>query len=287
MQPAVTVTGELGIIDLRAGEFVYDGGDKLSQLNWHSRYALLTTFGAEAELDKDWTLTGRLRLGSEGDGHMVDYDWIGPFATDGSMSSWSDRSISPDTRLSHYVDVSLEASRRFASFGDTTLSGLGGLRYTDVKWDAYGGGYIYSGSGFRDSVGHFPEGQRGISYRQKIPVPYVGVESETKAGPVTLKARAGLGMSLGINDIDDHWARQLRFEDKMAPAPVAMLGLTADYALTERVSLSLSGDFETVARRRGSTDITDMKTGEQFFDSDTAGASFHSLSLSAGLKARF
>lgn len=285
--PVFTVTGGLGVIDLRATEYVYDNGDKLSQLNWHSRHALLYTLGIEGAFAPDWTLSTQLRLGAEGDGHMVDYDWIDPYARDGSMSGWSDRSISPDTRLDHYVDLSLEAKRRLAASGDLAISAFGGLRYTDVKWTAYGGGYVYSEDGFRNSIGHFPEGERGISYRQKIPAPYLGLESKAEFGCWSLDARAGLGLTFGIKDTDDHWMRDLRFFDSMDPAPVAMLGLSARYVINDRLALTLAGDVENVVRRRGDMEVVDTKTGESGMEPNGAGASFRSLSVSIGLQGRF
>ncbi|OQP85728.1 hypothetical protein BTR14_14785 [Rhizobium rhizosphaerae] len=285
--PVFSITGGVGVIDLRATEYVYENGDKLSQLNWHSRHALLYTLGLEGTVDADWTLSTQLRLGAEGDGHMIDYDWVDPYARDGGMTGWSDRSISPDTQLDHYVDLSLEAKRRLADRDGLSLSAFGGFRYTDVKWTSYGGGYIYSEDGFRNSVGHFPEGERGISYRQKIPVPYLGLESQASFGGWSLGARAGLGLTFGIEDIDDHWMRNLRFFDSMDAAPVTMLSLSASYAISDRVALTLAGDFENVARRRGDMRLIDTKTGESGSDSNAAGASFRSLSVSVGLKGSF
>ena len=266
---------------------VYDDGNKLSQLNWHSRHALLYTLGIEGALDPSWTVSTQLRFGAEGDGHMVDYDWQSPHAKDGSMTGWSDRSIHRDTQLDHYVDLSLEAKRLLMEADSVAVSAFGGMRYTDVKWTAYGGSYIYSSNDFRDSDGHFPEGQRGISYRQKIPVPYLGLESKAEWGDWTLGTRAGLGMTFGIKDVDDHWMRDLRFFDTMDSAPVAMLGLSARYAINERFALTLSGDFENVVRRRGDMELINTKTREQGMALNGAGASFRSLSFSVGLRGSF
>lgn len=53
---------------------------------------------------------------------------------------------------------------------DATVINLhGGFKYTNMKWKAYGGSYIYSGDGFgfREDRGKFPDGEPVIDYEQR------------------------------------------------------------------------------------------------------------------------
>lgn len=281
---AFSLYGGIGLANIKADEFVYDGSHKVSELNWETKGMVLYTLGADAQLDKNWKIKAAVNIGTGGDGHMVDYDWM-----DYSNSDWTDRSIHPDTELAHYFSGSIEIDREVYSNDTTNFSVGPGFRYTDVKWDAVGGSYIYSTTGhFRDDVGSWPDGDPGISYQQKIPVGFLAVNGEHTIGALTLSGGLQGGLSFGIDDIDDHWKRDLRYYDSMGVAPMLAANVSADYQITPSASLYLAGSFEQVFHRRGDMKIVDT-TGAtaDSYESDSAGASYQAMSISFGLKGTF
>src|SRR3546814_9973093 len=92
---------------------------------------------------------------------MEDYDWFQP------GNDWTDRSRHFDTDLDHYLMIDIAGRFDRLRWEDGRLGLLGGVRYTDVQWTAYGGDFVYTATTFRDTVGSFPAGERGITYRQQ------------------------------------------------------------------------------------------------------------------------
>lgn len=281
-----TFAGSVGLMNIDAVEYVYLGANKASQLNWESKGVTLYSGSAAVDLTPEWSVKATVDIGTNGDGHMVDYDWVPGYLIDYSMDGWSDRSISPDTRLSHYFAGSIEIARQVYSDDSKTLGVNAGFKYSDVKWESYGGTYIYSDSATRDDIGVLPDGL-GISYRQKIPVAFVGVDGSTEIDRFTLSGGAKGGFTFGIQDIDDHWLTQSRTHDDMDAAPVVMLNAEAAYKVTETASLFLSGSYEKVFRERGDMRQMDTDTGDITNYNGAAGASFQTISVKFGLKGTF
>lgn len=281
----VSVSGGIGLLNIDASEFVYDGDYKLSQLDWESRGIVLFSLEAEAELQGDYLLKANFGVGGLGDGFMTDYDWLsnGP----NGMDDWTDRSRHPDTGLQHYAAGSLELYRRLWADDDRSLKIGGGLKYTDVKWTANGGSYIYSRPGYRDTTGTFNDDERVISYRMQMPLTYASVAATQNIDRWSLGGTLKAGLSLGINDIDDHWLKSNRFYDRMNPAPMIGVDVTANYAVTDDFSIYLGGSFEKIFEAGGSMEVVHTKTGATTNIDGGAGANYQSVNLTFGIKRQF
>lgn len=278
-----TIYGGIGFANIKAGEYVYDGSHKLSQLDWESKGVTLYTFGAMADLDKNWSVKADVNIGANGNGHMVDYDWLVY-----SIDDWTHRSTHPDTKLDHYFNGSIEVDRDVYSNDATTLDLGLGFSYSDVKWSAFGGSYIYSTSALHDTVGSFADGERAISYRQKIPVAFLAANAEHRIGAFTISGGVKGGLSFGIEDIDDHWMRDLRFYDSMGAAPMLGANVAVNYEFTQNAAFYVAGNFEKVFRTKGDVrmvDTTGASDDEHY--SNGAGADFQAVSISFGLKGKF
>ncbi len=284
---AFWLSGGVGLMNIEAHEHVYLGADKASQLDWEADGVVLYTASAGAELGGDWYVRGKLDLGFGGDSHMVDYDWVPGYFIDQSKDGWSDRSVHPGTRLDYYFAGTLDVGRDIFTDETSTVSVGGGFKYTEVRWDAFGGSYIYSDGGVRNDIGELPDGLKGISYKQKIPVLFLGFDGSTRFDRFTLSGGVKGGMTLGIDDKDDHWLTETRVFGDMDAAPVLMLNAAIDYQLTDTASIYLAGNFENVFRRRGDMNSIDTATGIATLYKDAAGASFETMSLQMGLRARF
>jgi omptin len=278
----VTFSGSFGLSAIKANEYVYQGSFKASQLIWKSRYVDTVNGMIAVDLDHDWYASAEGMIGFNGDGHLADYDWFQRGAP------WSDRSLHPDTRLNHYFALGAEVGRTLIS-RDNTEIGLGaGFKYTDVQWSAWGGSYIYSDrAGFRDVRGHFDPDQKGITYRQVWPVPYIGVNLSHTEGAWSFSSSVRGGVSVNAYDIDDHWVRSLRFIDDFDTTPTLSLTSSVNYALSGRMSLYLSGSLDRMFKTRADTETINESNGKTFHNKNDAGGDFSSAMISFGLKGQF
>lgn len=278
----VTFSGSFGLTSIKANELVYGGsGRKVSKLIWESQSVSTINGAVDVALPDQWYIKANGSFGFDGDGYMADYDWMDP------NKPWTHRSLHPDTRLSHYIAASVEVGREILSRDGTDL-GLGlGFKYTDVRWTAWGGSYIYSASGFRDSRGDFADDEKGISYRQSWPVPYIGANLSHASGPWTFSSALQGGVTVRGRDIDDHWVRNLRFYDRFEAAPSLAVSGSVDYAVWHNASVFLKGSLEQIFRADGDTEMVDTTTGTRTIFRDGAGGDFRSMTVSLGLKGRF
>lgn len=276
----VVFRGSYGITAIKANELVYDGKQKVSQLIWES--TAVSTFTGQVTVDLDrFFLRATGTLGIAGDGYMRDYDWLS------ADLPWTDRSVHPDTRLNHYFSGTVEAGREVLSHDGTTLSLGGGVKYTDVKWTAWGGSYVYSVSGFRDSKGDFPDNEKGISYRQQWPVPFLGIDLTHNEGPWTFAGGFQGGVAISGKGTDDHWMRDLRFIDHVETTPAVMITGSAEYEVRPNTAIFVSGAFDQIIRGRADTVMIDKSTGGKRHFADGAGADYMSVTLSLGLRGKF
>lgn len=287
INPDFSFLGGVGYASLRADELVYDGGRKVSQLIWESDIPVLTS-ASKITFDNDFTLAGNLAVGLTGNSYMRDYDWMATPASGYNSDAWSHRSVHPDTQLVRYWTADLALGRNFQLDETFVVNLHGGFKYTNMKWSAYGGSYIYSyWGGFRNVVGDFRDGQRGISYEQTYPVTFLGAEAATKLDNWSLSVQVRGGLACRADDEDHHWMRNLRFVEKFENTPFFSVGARAGYAVSERVSLFFAGNFEQYFHRTGDTELYNMKTGQEAFFPDSAGMKFRSFSVSGGLKYQF
>lgn len=285
----IRISGSVGLANLWADELVFDeNGKRLSRLIWESNAVKIVTGTLDVELPKEWQLRLTASAGFDGDGHMRDYDWIPPFAEPGSgMDAWSDRSIHRDTRLDHYFRIEGEIGRAVYDNGTASFGLGGGLRYTDVKWSAYGGTYAYSVDSFRDSRGVFRDGEPSISYRQQLPVPYAALNGSQRLGDWVFTGALQGGFTLGARGVDDHWQRSLHFVDRFEATPVVTANIEAGYSLTPQTLFYVGAAFEKMFEADADSSATYVPTGEQETYDDGGGGAFRSMSVSVGLKGRF
>ncbi|MFN3508083.1 MAG: omptin family outer membrane protease [Allorhizobium sp.] len=278
----VTYFAGVGIANIKAGEYVYDGGHKLSQLDWESKGVKTGTIGAQMELGHDWRIKGQIDVGLGGNGHMEDRDWV-----DYSSSGWTDQSIHPDTKLDRYINLLIEADRAVIDTASTRIGLGGGVGYTNVKWTARGGSYIYTDVTLHDTVGNFADGEKAITYEQRIPTLFLSANAEQQIGKFKLSGTLRGGASFGYKDVDDHWMRDLRFSQDMYVAPMMGAAISADYQFLPSTAFYVAGNFQKIFKTRGDREERDTITGATANFEDSAAASYQSLTISAGVKGTF
>jgi len=274
----------LGATYLEGNEFVYSGNYRVSKLIWQTMAPVLRG-SASADLGHGISISAEGSVAMQGDSHMVDYDWL---AGDDTFDNWTHRSEHPDTHLAHFWTGSASLGYEIANVHDAVIRLHGGFQYTDVKWDAFGGSYVYSSSDtLRDNIGDFADGAPAISYRQQMPEVFVGVDGEQYYGKLRVGGLMRAGLVVGAVATDDHWMRDLRFTDTIYVQPAMELGLDAGYELGGNVELTLAGRFKHMFEQRGDTATYNTVSGTTQYFTDAAAASFTQLEVTAGLRARF
>jgi outer membrane protease len=283
----VSMTFDAGLANIYAEENVFSNGREVSRLDWESKGVTLLRGSLSVEVVPDWSIRAEGKTGMNGDGHMTDYDWIAPNYTSQSDNGWSHRSIHDDTRLDHYYSGSVELNRTFINDNGRILSaGIGG-RYSDVQWTAYGGSYIYSVFNPRDLSGNFADGERGITYRQKMPAVYANFRGTQTFGDWTLSGGVEGGVLVKAEALDDHWMRDLRFTDSFDVGAMYGGNIAVGYNLTRQISLYANGAVEMTRFGTGDTHVRSTVSDDSASFTESAGAEFLAASLSFGIKGSF
>ncbi|WP_348063378.1 omptin family outer membrane protease [Devosia sp.] len=281
---SVRFDAAFGAMYLQGKEYVYIGDYKLSQLNWQSKVPMLRGSLA-VNVGNGFSVRVEGSTAAFGSSYMEDYDWLGGSDAD---NAWTDRSQHNDTKLDHYFTGSLSAGYDLVNDGQSTLRVSGGVKYTDVKWSAYGGSYIYSNGGFRNQFGDFAAGAPGITYRQQLPELFVGVDGDVDYGGVRWGGMLRGGVTTYARTTDDHWMRHLQVIDQLGFAPTFTAGSDLGFALGPNVQLFIDARYSAIFRQRGQSDYYDTVTGNRTIHSSDAGAGeLQTLELTGGLKGHF
>lgn len=280
-----------GVVFGTANEVVYDEGNRGSHLIW--KLAVPTVrVGLDYELESKWTITGAITAGKSGGSRMVDYDWMGPNFVSYGFDDWTHRSISENTDVNHYYKLELGAEYDLIEKSDVTLSGLVGISYTSAKWTAYSGTFIYSdsepgdGCGFRGCIGELDPG-RGIDYVQKLPSLYLGVEGRRELGRFTLSGQIRVGATVNGRDIDNHYLRNLRFDESFDTTGYLGLGARIDFQPGKRGNWYASVELERTFHSVGDAKVTNTETGETDFAARAAGLDLSTARVAVGYSLSF
>lgn len=281
------LSGGFGFRNITSNELVYWNGQRVSQLIFTSKHVRVLSAEMKINLNSGWIFRASGGIGSGGDGHMEDYDWISPYATGTGDDDWSHQSIHPDTRLNRFFEASAEVGHLIAANASSRLDVSAGFKYTNVKWSSWGGSYTYSSGGYRNTSGTISSTLKGLTFEQRLPVVFAGLNSETVTGNWTTSIRLRGGFTVGARDIDDHWLRNLRFYDHYKVAPVLAGEASAEYHINHRVSAFASASYEKIFRAKGDIYQVDTTTGVTTKYSGAAGGDYESLGVSVGLRGKF
>ena len=270
---------------LEGNEKVLNGGYTVSHLIWQStvpvlRGSMAVDFGAGFSFRADASVA------AFGNSYMEDYDWL---KGDDTFANWSHRSQHPDTNLDHYYTGAASLGYELVNDDTAVIRAHGGFKYTDVKWTAYGGTYLYSSAGgFRDIPGSIPDGVAGITYRQQFPELFLGIDGEERYGNFRIGGLLRGGITFLSVSTDDHWLRNLRFVDTLYVAPTVTAGIDVGFALGPNAELTLAARYDHIFEQRGDTVTYNIATGAQNGSYlDQAGGGLRSAEFTAGLRGSF
>lgn len=254
-----------------AREYAYDPttGAKLSELDWNMKVSETLNLEMTAKINSQFRVYVNGSVALNGDNYMDDYDWI----TSTAPAPASDHSWHDDTRLDHYYSIDAGGRYSVAAFDRNTVSVLGGLRYTDIQFSAYGGCLNYTSPLIGGPIaGCIQPGLLGITYQQKLPAVYGGVGFEHAGDTWSTSLVGTAGFSVDSDSLDHHWLRGLVFENIGSPSPFVAAKAKIGYSLSNRAMLFLKGDYQHFFQMR---------------DGDSGGMSLETLNVSAGASYKF
>lgn len=280
---SISTSASLGMLSGESKEFVYDAdtGYKLSQLDWKINNVAIIKADLSWEVYPFLTLNARgwTSLGS-GSGRMDDYDWL-----DENQAKWTHHSSHPNTNVNYANEFDLNFKTWFVQSEDYKAGIVAGYQETRFSWTARGGRYSYNNG---TDQGYFKPGERGIGYSQRFSMPYIGLVGRYNVNDFEFNAQFKFSDWVTGRDNDEHYQRNLTFNEKTSNSRFYGASVDAGYFLTPNAKVFIEYTYSKYEEGKGDTKIIDRKSGEiGYIGGDSAGMSNYNQIITAGLQYRF
>lgn len=291
-----------GQLDGTASELVFDYPRgrrfKLSELTWDLKGVVVAGVQASAGVGDRFTVNAGLwKPVNEGDGMMVDRDWMYVNAIemgyvdhdDITDDDWTHESRHPDTTVDDGTMLDLNLSILAWERGAFKASGLVGFMWDWWSWSARGGTYVYSRNEFRDTRGEFrnPDGTTPlvIEYEQRYSIPYLGVALAWERPSWRVSAHARASAAVQASDWDYHALRDLSFEGEFGGGTYLGAGIEATWLFTRRWYATLAAQHQTIGETVG--DVAVKAPGESATFQRGGGVALKATMVTLGVGCRF
>ncbi len=257
--PTVTVGTSASHVSGVAHEYVFanNGAYKLSQLDWQINDVLMLNAQVAVRLTPwlSFQLSGGTKMA--GSSHLDDYDWL---VKGKDWSEWSDH---PDTSVTDVNRIDVSGNLSLFRHPNFSLDAIGGVRWNQWGFHAYGGHYIYTDAtnGYRGNIGDFASGTPGIDYKQNLITPYLGLQLNVMFERFSLDASVLGSPFATAHNYDQHELRGLLFQDSFHNGNYLDYKLGGAWAYSEKVSITANWERETYSLTKGSTTISSIGTG--------------------------
>lgn len=278
-----------GYIQGKSLEIVYNRNEsclhqgKVSQLDW--------------EIKNLWIIGGMVRKTFFNDClHLCLNGWTKAHASKSTMvdrdfrdpiqdSLLTDISRSPNTHLkgAKMFDISLgyDFYSYLISGSKFSFTILGGYKYLQWDWKAYGGKFRYN---YGQRVGWFPD-ILVISYKQKFWIPYVGLKGKWEWNQWKIAALVEYTNQARITDHDFHALRDATFTGTFRNGHYWLTGLEVTRTIWKNIDFNLDCVYEKLNKARG--DSVQREQGFTIRSSDSVGIEHDHYTLALGLTAHF
>lgn len=274
-----------GYLSGQAHEYVYwadEGGHTASELVWDIDSAYMFGIGGSIR-PLDWLNINAdiwVNLG-DGEGYMVDYDWmvVG--------MDWTDQSVHDDTDVTQAFIFDVNVEMTMLESDTVALFGIAGYRHDAFEWEARGGSYVYSVNGFRDSTGNFPNNMLGITYEQKFNVPYLGIGFNADIDRFHIAAKVIGSIFVNGEAIDHHHARNLVTYDDFSGESMLAFDIALGYDITDAIALLAEFSYEKYDTMQGDSEWHFNDVGAVYTLKDGAGADLETTMFSLNMVYNF
>jgi plasminogen activator len=285
--PLFSARMSLGYMDGEAGEYWYvpEIGHKLSELDW--KFEEVFMLGLGGSLSPNSWLTFNLDFWinlNEGDNTMDDYDW---YLTGYTYTNWSHHD---ETDLKTAFSLDFNGEFAFYQYQTSKFFGIAGFKYDTYELEAYGGSYIYSANYLYDTVFTVDNGTKIITYEQNYYAPYVGIgfSSSLWETPLNFSGRVIFAPYVWGDDKDQHYMRDLVFEQDFDSGTMFAVDFTAKYYFTPNFTTWLGFQYQNYDEMKGESTITDTTNGAQTkATGDVAGMDSEAMMFSLGVSFDF
>lgn len=244
---------------------------KASELTWKIDSLYLTNVNASLSFSSSWFVQfdGWFKL-TDGDGTLDDYDWM---IIGGDWTDWSHEEA--DVTKASMIDIS--AGWRGIDKESFSLSGLVGYKRDVFAWESYGGSYVYSINGFRDSRGNFPDNEPGIGYEQTFTSIYFGLGFDFYINDtITINSRAVYSPLVEAEAVDHHYQRNLVTYDDFSGGNMFGFDIAASFKVTEKLAVNGGYSYLYYDEMQGDSDWYYNDSGIVVTEPDGAGTDHNS-----------
>lgn len=280
---SLTISTSLGWLGGESKEHVYDAstGNKISELKWQIKNTAIIKGDISWDPLSWLTLNARgwSTLASSGSG-MDDYDWMNP-----EQTHWTDWSNSPNTRLKHANEFDINVRTWLINRQAYKIGAVIGYQQTRFSWTSFGGHYQYNNG---SDIGDFPHGERGIGYKQKFSMPYVGLIGGYRYRDFEFNALFKYSTWVVAKDNDEHYMRDLTFRERTNGSKYYSASLDVGYYVTPNAKIFTEFAWNKYSQGKGGTEMINRISGETMYaGGDAAGIENKNYSVTTGLQYRF
>jgi hypothetical protein len=234
-------------------EFVYEGNEVLSRLDWQEYYVPYVALGWEFAVKNIQFYFSFLSVLSSAGGLMEDFDYT-------NLGSTAHTHYSQHTaQFEKHLEFSPSIGYQFL-LGDFSIIPQAGFLYRTRKWSAVDGytQYTQTGQTWSESLPKQQLGGTVITYEESIWFPVITLEAGyTFRDRVAVSLKGSYYPYLEVNTIDTHILRKTRFHDSMKGGS----GFYAETILaylpkrSDKMSFALSVGWEGVYSNKGSISL--------------------------------
>lgn len=288
-EPASPVSFSLemgsGYLTGESNELVYwptRGNHKASELTWEIDNLFMIGIGAQMKF-RDWlafNFNGWFKA-FDGEGTMDNYDWTAP---GGDWTDWSHHE-NTDVTEGSIVDLNVEFS--FFRTETLALKAIGGYKHDNFGWEAYGGDYIYSEGGFRDTTGSISDSIVTIGYEQTFTSLYFGLGMAAKFNAFELSSRFIYAPLVEGEATDNHYLRNLVTYDEGEDGDMFAFDVSGSFLINPNFAIDLGYSYQRYDTMQGDSEWHFRDEGIIYYFPDGAGMDQTSSLLSLALRYTF
>ena len=274
-----------GYLTGEANELVYwpsVGNHKASELTWKIDNLFMVGIGAKLKVQNWLTINvdGWFKA-VDGDGTMDDYDWLVP------GQDWTDWSHHENTDVTDGSIFDVNAEFAFFHSESVAFKAIAGYKRDNFGWEAYGGDYVYSESGFRDTAGSIPSGISVISYEQTYTSLYVGLGVEAYFSKFELASRLIYSPIAQGEATDNHYLRNLVTYDDCEDGDMIAFDISGNYLINSNLSVMMAYSYQKYDTMQGDSEWQYRDEGLAYYIVDGAGMDQTSSLFTVSLRYMF
>ncbi|MBU1566890.1 MAG: omptin family outer membrane protease [Proteobacteria bacterium] len=274
-----------GYLTGESKELVYwptQGNHKASELTWAIDNLFMVGVGASLKVH-DWmavNFNGWIKA-TDGEGTMDDYDWM---VRGGDWTDWSHHE-NTDVTEGSIMDFNVEFS--FVRTDVVALKAITGYKRDNFGWEAYGGEYIYTEGGFRNTTGAISDSIATIGYEQTFTSLYFGLGMAAKFNNFELNSRFIYSPLVQGEATDYHYLRNLVTYDEGDDGDMIAFDVSGSFLINPQFTIEVGYSYQRYDMMQGDSEWHFRDDGVVYYFADGAGMDQTSSLLSVSLRYTF